>query len=175
MRWEADRELKGLADVVEERRPGAVLARPEVQPLASKPARAGVFCASLAAWTGQPARVPAHTPARAGQRSLQVRNAGEWWGGERERAAACWPARSFARAPVTWHLPARSQNCCPTIATVYYMLLHYYYHINTPLLWSFFAITTAILQIDFSLLCIATKLLPFDYYTLPLDYYTITT
>ena len=40
LRWKTDRELQVLAGVVEERSPGAVRARPEVQPLASAPARA---------------------------------------------------------------------------------------------------------------------------------------
>ncbi len=43
---------------------------------------------------------------RAGQRSLQVRNAGELWGWEGERAAACQPACSPARAQVTSSLRA---------------------------------------------------------------------
>ena len=105
---------------------------------------------------------------RASQRSLQVRNAGEWWVWKGERTTACEPARSPARAPVTAPMiTLRSRSLRAGHKIIVLQLLHitnlllpYYYRITSSLLLHYYNITTL------SLLHIILQLL--------LYYYTIT-
>ncbi len=96
----------------------------------------------------------------------------------RGRRARCHVLANLLVCSRAGHLRAQSQNYCSAIPTYYYIittsLLHHYFGITWPLL-LLLHYYKIIVQIDFSLLHIVKKLLPFHYYILLLDHYTIAT
>ena len=97
----------------------------------------------------------------ASQRSLQARNAVEWWAWKGERTAACEPARSPARAPVTapmitlrrQSLHAGHKIIVLRLLHIITLLLFYYYFITSSLLFHYYNITTlSLLHITWQLL-----------------------